>query len=699
MRRPARLLEPYGAYVRGGDELRALPAGAKPVGHRNVGNSCYANATLSALAATRPLAAYCVSAAHSSSCEKEANGGGAKSWCAACELERHVRSCVESSKAVSPAALCKRVRALGSAMGYGRQEDAHEFVRSLLYAAFKCMLEPHGGEQRLREREAETTALHHIFGGYTRSRVACCACGAVSDRYENFLDLAVELANGSKTTTLEKALRHFTAPEWLDGENKYKCDKCNALVRAQKRLSVHTAPNVLVVGLKRYTMSMFGKNNAKVAYPETLDLAPYMSYFQAGPTSGGSVAASKRVNAEGVGGSGSGHSRGDSAGSGGDKRAEAGAEAREGEGSDQARNANGETKRPLSAGDIQPVDCARAKYSLYAVVEHMGSSFGGHYVAYVKAGSQWYQVDDSRVRTSSWEEVRRINAYMLYYERANRRHAPLVPGEEVPEPLPEDVPSDFDSSSDDEGGDGCGPSGDPVRASHSSSGSGDSASSIDAVSMAFDAAFDALGAMTLSSSDDIETGSDSDGMGGRPVPKAIANPKPEVTIPAVLDGRSQNGSVCTGASNHKPEEGSAASIVESGVALTLAAGAATDEAAPRGPMQDASAHVSAPAQQSVALASLEPPICTTVGAGAAQKYQMVFTLPQIASKDDVAVRVMDDDDLLEVQAGSACGEFRLPFRSSEEHIQLRWSQRMRMLSVVCGRRPTPEPFAGLHDVD
>lgn len=55
-------------------------------------------------------------------------------------------------------------------------------------------------------------------------QVQCMRCQHESNRYEKMMDLAVEI-HGS-VETLADALKQFTASEWLDGDNKYKCDRC-----------------------------------------------------------------------------------------------------------------------------------------------------------------------------------------------------------------------------------------------------------------------------------------------------------------------------------------------------------------------------------------------------------------------------------------------------------------------------------------
>ena len=48
-------------------------------------------------------------------------------------------------------------------------------------------------------------------------------CQHESYKYENMMDLAVEIHGN--VDTLEDALAQFTAMEWLDDDNKYKCDR------------------------------------------------------------------------------------------------------------------------------------------------------------------------------------------------------------------------------------------------------------------------------------------------------------------------------------------------------------------------------------------------------------------------------------------------------------------------------------------
>ncbi|KAL9670466.1 hypothetical protein QQ045_008019 [Rhodiola kirilowii] len=101
-------------------------------------------------------------------------------------------------------------------------------------------------------------------------------CTYGSNKYDPFLDLSLEIA---KADTLQKALGHFTAIEELDGGAKqYQCQQCKQKVRAVKQLTIHDAPYVLTIHLKRFcAYDPRQKNDKKVVFSPTLDLKPFVS--------------------------------------------------------------------------------------------------------------------------------------------------------------------------------------------------------------------------------------------------------------------------------------------------------------------------------------------------------------------------------------------------------------------------------------
>uniref|UniRef100_A0A5B7AGH3 ubiquitinyl hydrolase 1 n=1 Tax=Davidia involucrata TaxID=16924 RepID=A0A5B7AGH3_DAVIN len=238
----------------------------RPCGLINCGNSCYANAVLQCLAFTPPLNTYLLQGLHSKSCEK-------KGWCFTCEFERLILKAKEGNSPLSPIGILSRMQNIGSHLGNGREEDAHEFLRYAIDTMQSICLKEAG--VNASGSSEETTLIGLTFGGYLRSKIKCMKCGGKSERHEKMMDLTVEI--GGDIGTLEEALRQFTGTEILDGENKYQCSRCKSYEKAKKKLTILEAPNVLTIALKRFQSGKFGKLNKAIRFPEILNLAPYMS--------------------------------------------------------------------------------------------------------------------------------------------------------------------------------------------------------------------------------------------------------------------------------------------------------------------------------------------------------------------------------------------------------------------------------------
>ncbi|XP_023555044.1 ubiquitin carboxyl-terminal hydrolase 36 [Octodon degus] len=240
-------------------------------GLHNLGNTCFLNATVQCLTYTPPLANYLLSREHARSCHQG-------SFCMLCVMQNHiVQAFANSGNAIKPVSFIRDLKKIARHFRFGNQEDAHEFLRYTIDAMQKACL---NGYAKLDRQTQATTLVHQIFGGYLRSRVKCSVCKSVSDTYDPYLDVALEIRQAAN---IVRALELFVKPDVLSGENAYMCAKCKKKVPASKRFTIHRTSNVLTLSLKRFANFSGGKITKDVGYPEFLNIRPYMSQSNGDP--------------------------------------------------------------------------------------------------------------------------------------------------------------------------------------------------------------------------------------------------------------------------------------------------------------------------------------------------------------------------------------------------------------------------------
>ncbi|XP_066432476.1 ubiquitin carboxyl-terminal hydrolase 42 isoform X2 [Eleutherodactylus coqui] len=198
--------------------------------------------------------------------------GREQDFCMMCVMQSHVAQALcNSGGVVKPTSVINDLRRIAKHFRYGSQEDAHEFLRYTVEEMQKSCLR---GCSNLDRHTQTTTFIHQIFGGCLRSRVKCLNCKSVSDTYDEYLDIPLEIKNSH---SVNKALEQFVKAEQLDGDNAYNCSQCKQLVTATKRFTVHRISNVLTLSLKRFASFSGGKLSKEIKYPEYLNIRPYTS--------------------------------------------------------------------------------------------------------------------------------------------------------------------------------------------------------------------------------------------------------------------------------------------------------------------------------------------------------------------------------------------------------------------------------------
>ncbi len=313
-----------------------------PPGLHNVGNTCFLNSVMQTLMHVPSLVQYLLTGQHSSTCQMNN--------CVFCTVEDHAKKAFPShgsrrGQAFAPA-IAKHLKLVGKRFRPGRQEDAHEFLILLLDAMQTSVLQ---GHKTLDVRSKETTVVHRMFGGYMRQQIICQKCQVPSNTYEATLALSLDV-----TDSIQSSLAKMTSFETLTGRNRYKCEKCKALVEARKQTTIYKTPRTLILHLKRFQFAARSSKITKpVTYPSTLDISPYLS-----------SSTSPSCTNSGAGG-----------------------------------------------------NLTKAKYELTGVIVHSGGGVGsGHYFAFGKASSSsWYEYNDSSVSTVGIDRALKQQAYILMY--------------------------------------------------------------------------------------------------------------------------------------------------------------------------------------------------------------------------------------------------------------------------------------------
>lgn len=176
----------------------------------------------------------------------------------------HLFSTSDDNSIIDPSAISRNVHKLSPCLRPYQQEDAHEFIRTLLST---LTLDGHNKQ------------LSSLFDGLLESAVTCQQCHRASVTRDRYMDLSLDI-QGSEVQDLVGALGKFTKTELLDNDNKVFCARCNKKRVVTKGLRLATAPSILVCHLKRFAVDIYGRSirlSKKIKYPLRLEIGDFMS--------------------------------------------------------------------------------------------------------------------------------------------------------------------------------------------------------------------------------------------------------------------------------------------------------------------------------------------------------------------------------------------------------------------------------------
>eukprot|EP00440_Ansanella_granifera_P022903 gb/GFBE01024873.1/.p1 GENE.gb/GFBE01024873.1/~~gb/GFBE01024873.1/.p1 ORF type:complete len:458 (+),score=84.97 gb/GFBE01024873.1/:1-1374(+) len=280
-------------------------------GLQNLGNTCYMNSTLQALSNTLPLRRYYEGGQYKdqlSTTPISMEGRLANSFAG---LLRQIWEGEHIT--LAPTELKKLIAEKWPQFAGYRQHDAQELLMFLLDGLHEdvnrapyprpIVADPasDGKTQLEVAREAwagnlrrNDSKIMDVFGFQVRSEITFLEIDETSLKFEPMMYLSLPIpkptvseSSGSSASLSESAevdlmqcLDLFTKKEELEEDDWVECEKTKQRERSLKKLDMWSAPECLIIHLKRFSSERLGgpisKVNTFVRYPMDLDLRPWI---------------------------------------------------------------------------------------------------------------------------------------------------------------------------------------------------------------------------------------------------------------------------------------------------------------------------------------------------------------------------------------------------------------------------------------
>ena len=243
----------------------------------NLGNTCFMNSGLQCISLTVPLTRYFVTGEFLEDINTETD-----EFKLCKEYIRVLIGMWEDNCIVSPVSFRKHLETFHNAYTGFRQHDSHELLVRLIdvlhiACSYKAEIsysgEPISDYDNMKIEALKVWANHFkdqystiidLFYGQFNSSMICNLCDHIYHSYDPFCSLSLQVTK--TTTTIYDCLDAFSSKEVLDEDNKWRCDKCQQLSQATKKIVIWKTPKILILSFKRFDY-MNNKNNIFVDYP------------------------------------------------------------------------------------------------------------------------------------------------------------------------------------------------------------------------------------------------------------------------------------------------------------------------------------------------------------------------------------------------------------------------------------------------
>jgi ubiquitin carboxyl-terminal hydrolase 34 len=161
----------------------------------------------------------------------------------------------------------------GENINIAEQMDVDEFC-NLLFEQLEDQLAAVSAQMR----------LGNFFGGTLVYQIKSKECDHVSEREEPYFNIPCVIQG---KVNLAESLQAFVEGDVMQGDNKYKCEKCGGkLVEAVQRQCLKEIPNNMILHLKRFEFDIGLQRRSKIndyfEFPMWIDMSPYTFKHLAG---------------------------------------------------------------------------------------------------------------------------------------------------------------------------------------------------------------------------------------------------------------------------------------------------------------------------------------------------------------------------------------------------------------------------------
>ncbi|KAI0321663.1 hypothetical protein OF83DRAFT_1168297 [Amylostereum chailletii] len=157
------------------------------------------------------------------------------------------------------------------------QQDAQEFS--------KLFMSHLDNEFQKQSDPSLKSLLSDQFEGQQAYTTTCHKCKTRSETNSNFLELELNLEN---KTSIDSRLQALLQPEILSGDNQYRCSRCDSLQDATRQVVLRKLPPVLHFSLLRFIFDVSTlerkKSKCSITFPTIIDMNRYLDKQDESPT-------------------------------------------------------------------------------------------------------------------------------------------------------------------------------------------------------------------------------------------------------------------------------------------------------------------------------------------------------------------------------------------------------------------------------